>query len=85
MKLEIDTSRDSKEEIQKAIHLLLSLLGHSPQRTNASDSRNIFETGTQQSEPSVAPTSSTVFGNLFDSSLSQPTPEQPKKPKLEYY
>ena len=71
MKIEIDTSRDSKEEIKRAIQLLSSLV-NGEVFSNAGlpgtqqDTRNIFENSTP---------ANSVFGSIFDA--PQETSGQP--------
>ena len=88
MKIEIDTVRDSHEDIQKAITLLQALLDKIPQAQPTS-SRNIFEN---------QPPASSPFGTLFDTPPKEPaqspltalfdtpsTHEKQEKQKVEYY
>ena len=88
MKIEIDTVRDSHEDIQKAITLLQALLER-VSHTQPPSSRNIFETPSSPSSP---------FGTLFDTSPKDPvqspltalfdkpiTNEKQEKQKVEYY
>lgn len=53
MRIEIDTNRDSQEDIRKAIALLQSFVDHAVQ----APSKNIFETPTP---------AQSLFGALFD-------------------
>jgi len=83
VKIEIDTTKDSKEEIQKAIKLLMSLLGETSVLTN---SPNIFESST----PSLSTqTPSANAFSLFDTPTTQPTQQsiikQIKKTAVQYY
>ncbi len=87
MKISIDTSTDSKEDIRKAIKLLQSIVEHETQ-----GSRDIFNSPSTDlfgSTPSAeAPVS--AFGNLFsdDAPVQQPTQNAEDKkdlPKIELY
>jgi len=62
MQISIDTSRDSKEDIVKAIKLLESIIGES--HLTVMPSRNIFES----SQPEIQSQGSqqSVFGSFFD-------------------
>ncbi len=92
MKIAIDTATDSKEEIQKAIRLLQSLVEH-----EGSGSRNIFDSPSPslfgdspaQSEPSANPVS--AFGSMFGDDAPAPQsaivelPKKEEKPRIELY
>lgn len=82
MQISIDTSRDSKEDILKAISLLHSIIGEHPTTV-----QSLFDS--PQSQPSPQ---GSVFGNFFDSMdktpATQQTPLPVKKesqPKIEWY
>lgn len=57
MKILIDTNRDSKEEIVRAIRLLESIVG---EVSRSVQQKNIFES------PSVQPSQGSAFGSFFD-------------------
>lgn len=96
MKISIDTSADSKEDIRKAIRLLQSIVEH-----DAAQSRDIFSSpgvevyggtpSTTASEPANNPVA--AFGALFSDTapVAQPSSsvELPRKkddvPQIEYY
>ena len=84
MKIEIDTTKDSKEEIHKAVKLLLALLGDSPVLTN---SQNIFESSSASLTPlSGTQTPTANAFSLFDTPLAQAVQPKPvKKTTVEYY
>lgn len=79
MQISIDTSRDSKEDILKAINLLHSIIGEHPTTT-----KNLFDAP----QPTVESQGS-VFGALFDSmdkTVAQPTVAKPSpQPRVELY
>lgn len=90
MKITIDTTSDSHDQIRKAIRLLQSIIEHDP----ASGSRNIFDSPSADifssspapSEPAASPTS--AFGAMFgDNAPAQQSTELPKekKPRIELY
>ncbi len=94
MKISIDTTTDSKEEIRKAIRLLQALVEHDPSQ----GSRNIFDSPGADlfssnptptpAEPNANPVA--AFGNLFndDRPVQQSAPEDKKKddiPQIELY
>jgi len=96
MKLTIDTKADSKEEIRKAIKLLMGIVGGAhevysnelPERPQPISPPNIFEN---------PPSNGSNFMNMFDiptptetpqtTTLTTPQPEEEKDdlPKLEFY
>ncbi len=84
MKIEIDTTKDGKDEIQKAVKLLLSLLGDSPVLTN---SPNIFESASASLTPiSGTQTPTANAFSLFDTPVTQAVVPKPvKKTTVEYY
>ena len=61
MIITIDTSRDSIEEIRKAVKMLMALLGDS---SSIGGVRNIFDSPSSGSGSDAAP-SGNVFGNIF--------------------
>jgi hypothetical protein len=62
MIITIDTSRDSVEEIRKAVKMLMALLGeHS---SSIGSSKSIFDSPSSGSGSDAAP-SENVFGNIF--------------------
>ncbi|MBI2576724.1 hypothetical protein HYV84_05915 [Candidatus Woesearchaeota archaeon] len=66
MKITIDTKEDSPEEIQKAIHLLSSLL---EQRSYGQ--RNIFDGSDPSLQVAQQASQGGVFGNIFGDQYSQ--------------
>jgi len=90
MKISIDTSQDSHEDIKKAIKLLTALI-EGRVYSNAPDLRNVFDnpiepTASQDSstpDPSPAPTN--VLG-MFDNPETIKKPEEKKDvPDVEFY
>ncbi len=83
MKLTIDTSQDSHNDIRKAIKLLQSVVGEGPVYSN-SPSRNIFD----DPSPSLAPSSEPEpvaeqdTGNAFASIFDNPAPASEEDAKL---
>ena len=85
MQISIDTSRDSKEDILKAIHLLHSIIGEHHQTVTMS--RNIFDnpqaelplqqmmpTPQTQLQTQTQQPAQSVFGSFFDNiNKQQPT------------
>lgn len=80
MQISIDTSRDSKEDILKAIHLLHSIIGENHSSISSANSRNIFDspqpdlptqqqTFQQQSQQSLPSAFGSFFDNINKSSL----------------
>ena len=61
MIITIDTSRDSVEEIRKAVKMLMALLG---EHSSLGSSRSIFDSPSSGSGSDAAP-SGNVFGNIF--------------------
>ena len=78
MQISIDTSRDSKEDIVKAIKLLESIIGDG--HITSPPSRNIFDS------PAPDVPQQSVFGSFFDG-VNKPQPAVAKKdtPKIELY
>lgn len=78
MKITIDTSQDSHNEIRKAIKMLQSIVGEGPVYSN-SPSRNIFDDPSPglgpSSEPEPAQEQDT--GNAFASIFDNPAPSEP--------
>lgn len=95
MKISIDTSTDSKEDIRKAIKLLQSIVEHDA----AQGSRNIFDSPSAdlfgnapaQSQPTQQSNPVSAFGSLFsDDNQSVPTETQSQlkkeeQPEIEFY
>ncbi len=86
MKISIDTSADSKEEIRKAIKLLLSIVEQD------SAQRDIFAASSPEvySAPTAEPSQSSVsaFGSMFGDDAPKPEvdiPKTKKDPKVELY
>ena len=84
MQISIDTSRDSKEDILKAIQLLHSIIGEGHVST---PSRSVFDIPQAASAPQGS-----VFGNFFDSmdktqAVVSPAPlaKKDSSPKVELY
>lgn len=87
MKLTIDTTNDSKEEIRKAIRLLMSLVGDSPSYSNESSPSNIFDSPSS-SVGGSEPQSGGLFGAMFDNPVDPPKDDEDKpdeKPSVEVY
>ena len=78
MQISIDTNRDSKEDIIKAIKLLETIIGE--HHLTMQPSRNIFES----SQPEVQPQGS-VFGSFFDNVNKTPPSPVKKEPRVEIY
>lgn len=79
MRIEIDTLRDSQQDIRKAIEMLQSLVAHPIMQRNdliMQQSRNVFE---NTSSPSNA---QSLFGALFDAPAHETKKDEPK---IEYY
>ncbi len=89
MKIAIDTSTDSREDIRKAIRLLQSLIEHEGSRNIFdSPSPSLFSDAPAQPEQGANPAA--AFGNMFgdNAPAQQPTTVLPKKeemPKIELY
>ena len=82
MRITIDTKSDSKDEIRKAIKLLLGLIGSHEVYTN--------EPEKPASQPNIFDNPSPAVGNLMSMFDNAPTPEEPKQEKkdvqeLEFY
>ncbi|VVB81340.1 Uncharacterised protein [uncultured archaeon] len=84
MRLTIDTKTDSKDEIRKAIKLLLGLVGSHEVYTN--------EPEKPASQPNIFESPTPAVGNLMSIFDSAPAPEAPKEeekkddvPELEFY
>lgn len=81
MRLTIDTQHDSKEEIRKAIKLLVGIVGH-----------EVYSNDPQISTPSApslepSPQMSNMM-SMFDTPAASPAPEPEKDeniPQLEFY
>ncbi|MBW2999095.1 hypothetical protein KY339_00340 [Candidatus Woesearchaeota archaeon] len=92
MKITIDTSQDSHEDIRKAIRLLQGIVGQQGVYTNA-PSRNIFDDPSPALGPSEQPseeTSDSAFASIFDSpapaSESEETKEEKEDiPEIQFY
>jgi len=81
MRITIDTKTDSKDEIRKAIKLLLGLVGSHEVYTN--------EPEKPAPQPNIFDNPSPAVGNLM-SMFDTPPPETPKEekkdvPELEFY
>lgn len=89
MKISIDTSTDSKEDIRKAIRLLQSIVEHETHGSRdifASPSSDLFGSTPAQDAAAASPVS--AFGNLFnDDAPKQQSAEEKEKdfPKIELY
>ena len=69
MQISIDTTKDSHDDIRKAISLLQGIVGAGPVRTNSPD---IFANPVPgESSVVAAPASPSLF-NMFDAAPSQP-------------
>ena len=82
MIITVDTSKDSKHEIQKAIRLLQSLAGNEPVYTNAP--------GVHKTPEYTPPPGQSVFGGLFDmppepAKTEAVNEEQKEKAKIEVW
>lgn len=80
MQISIDTSRDSKEDILKAIHLLHSIIGEHPTTV-----QSLFDAPSPSSPPQGSP-----FGSFFDSmdktpAVSSPIVKKESQPRVELY
>jgi hypothetical protein len=95
MKISIDTSTDSKEEIRKAITLLQSIVEHEAHRRDIFSSPGVETYGGTPSSAPAEPANNPVsaFGALFgdnapvvqqSSSLELPK-EKKAVPQIEYY
>jgi len=82
MIITIDTSKDSHEEIKKAIRLLQSINGESfsnePKNIFDSPSTNIFDSPAP-SAPSSEPAPASSFGAMFGSDAPVAKPEEKKE------
>lgn len=83
MKISIDTVADSKEDICRAIRLLLSLVGQEP-------SRNLFDSpgaGLFVNNPVQDQNAASAFGSLFGDDVKQKVGEKQESgvPKVELY
>ena len=77
MQISIDTSRDSKEDIIKAIHLLHSIIGENHQTSTAS--RNIFDNPSPELPiQQIQPAAQSAFSSFFDN-MNKPQIVQAKK------
>lgn len=91
MRIEIDTSRDSPEQIRKAIRLLSALVEHDASQ----GSRNIFDSPSTGLFGNSAPSAEaqlgspvSAFGSLFSDDKPVVLPEQKKEgsaPQIEFY
>jgi len=88
MIITIDTSRDSVEEIRKAVKMLMALLGES---SSIGSSRSIFDSPSAGSDAAPA---GNVFGNIFgdnsgsgagSSGESSATASSEETPEVELY
>ena len=80
MRITIDTRTDSKDEIRKAIKLLLGLVG----------SHDIYTNEPEKRAPDLFESPGPAVGNLMSIFDSAPAPEAPKEkkedvPELEFY
>lgn len=85
MKITIDTKADSKEEIRKAIKLLMGLVSGHEVFTNEMPEK-------PASQPNIFDSPSPAVPNLMSMFDSIPTPEQPQEekkdddiPQIEFY
>ena len=83
MRITIDTKTDSKDEIRKAIRLLMGLVGHDVYTNEVPAEK-------PPSQPNIFDSPTPAIGNLmsiFDSAEPQKTEEKPKddSPKIELY
>jgi len=95
MKISIDTSADSKEDIRKAIRLLQSIVEHDASQ----GSRNLFDSPSADlfgsapapaasAEPAANPLA--AFGNMFGDNAPAPAasvelPKEKKATQIEFY
>ncbi|MBW2973437.1 hypothetical protein KY346_03525 [Candidatus Woesearchaeota archaeon] len=93
MKITIDTSQDSHEDIRKAIRLLQGIVGQQGVYTNA-PSRNIFDDPSPSLESSEEPSeesSGNAFASIFDSPAPASESEEQKQdedtdlPEIQFY
>ena len=91
MKITIDTSQDSHEDIRKAIRLLQGIVGEHGVYTN-SPSRNIFDDPSpalRSSEPASEQDTGNAFASIFDTPV--PAAEEKKEeedediPEIQFY
>lgn len=79
MRLTIDTQHDSKEEIRKAIKLLLGIVG----------THEVYSNEPAPSAPSLEPSPQmSNMMSMFDAPAASPAPEPEKDeniPQLEFY
>lgn len=75
MKIEIDTDRDSEQELRAALRLLQEILDHGPRRRRLPRDRTptARELAERASDEPQEPSSSTSMFTMFDS------PEQPEE------
>lgn len=94
MKIEIDTQRDSPEEIRKAVRLLQSLLSEHSYTNEPSGVRNIFDdspvSGTSSEQPPSQPAGGLlgIFDNPQQSTVSKKSDDSNSgdvPPVVEYY
>ena len=86
MKLTIDTKTDSKDEIRKAIKLLMGLVSGHEVYTNEAPAEK------PAAQPNIFDSPSPAVSNLMSMFDSVPTPEQPQEekkdddiPQIEFY
>jgi len=89
MKISIDTSADSKEEIRKAIKLLLSIVEQDSAQRDifAASSPEVYSAPTTAA-PEPSQSSVSAFGSMFGDDAPKPEVEVPKEkkdPKVELY
>jgi len=78
MKITIDTTSDSKEEIRKAIKMLISLVGAGDIYTNEPEQREIDTT------PEVTNAMS-MFDNVEKTESAEEKSDEKDLPQLEFY
>ncbi|MBW3004411.1 hypothetical protein KY310_01095 [Candidatus Woesearchaeota archaeon] len=94
MKITIDTSQDSHNDIRKAIRMLQSIVGEGPVYSN-SPSRNIFDDpspglGASEPEPVAEQDTGNAFASIFDNSAPASETEEKKEedediPEIQFY
>ena len=82
MKITIDTNTDSREDIKKAIRLLLAVVGEGI-GSSESSSRNIFDSSSPSVEPGAGQQGN-IFGSLFDGEKKEESKSE-EIPELEPY
>jgi len=95
MKITIDTSQDSHNDIRKAIRMLQSIVGEGPVYSN-SPSRNIFDDpspslgSSSEPEPAQEQDTGNAFASIFDNPAPASESEEKKEedeeiPELQFY